>query len=161
MQLLPFRNVSNSLYLFQWLSSDYHKLNSLLPPFNFQKSVFFIFLNVEMKSRTVEEESEGYDEIKISQETEETLKRWMSLYKLCLNHNFFFSHGININNQISNNTKKCRENEIFLMNKNKMFLVSSEKIVHDISGKNYLNIKTIHKIVCRYGPFWRELDTPN
>ena len=54
--------------------------------------------------------------MQLSQATSETLKR----------------HGIKINQKMD--PSKCKENEIFLMDKNKMFLVSSEKIVHDISG---------------------------
>ena len=46
--------------------------------------------------------------------------------------------GINVNLLNSNNDENkvpgCKENEIFFMNKEKMFLVSSEKLVHDISG---------------------------
>lgn len=45
-----------------------------------------------------------------------------------------------------NNTNKCKENEIFLMNKNKMFLVSSEKIVHDISGMAHFEKNLIKQI---------------
>ena len=43
-------------------------------------------------------------------------------------------HGVNLNYQKKPALSKCKENEIYLMNKQKMFLVSSEKIVHDISG---------------------------
>jgi len=43
-------------------------------------------------------------------------------------------HGVNLNYQKEPVLSKCKENEIYLMNKQKMFLVSSEKIVHDISG---------------------------
>jgi len=46
--------------------------------------------------------------------------------------------GINVNllnpNLDEINVPGCNENEIFFMNKEKMFLVSSEKLVHDISG---------------------------
>ena len=89
---------------------------------------------VKIKSRTVENEIKDDEGIKLTQATSETLKRcWPNRHNFN-NHNHFFSHGININNQIRHKNK-CKENEIFLMNKNKMFLVSSEKIVHDISGK--------------------------
>ena len=79
---------------------------------------------VEIKSRTVDSDGGGPEpELNLSQATSDTLRK----------------HGININTETSADhadlvTKKCKENEIFLMNKNKMFLVSSEKIVHDISG---------------------------
>ena len=43
--------------------------------------------------------------------------------------------GVNVNYQREPALTKCKENEIYLMNKQKMFLVSSEKIVHDISGR--------------------------
>ena len=43
-------------------------------------------------------------------------------------------HGVNLNYRKEPALSKCKENEIYLMNKQKMFLVSSEKIVHDISG---------------------------
>ena len=66
--------------------------------------------------RTVEEKSqtEAAADLKIS----ETLAK----------------HGVNLNYQKEPVLSKCKENEIYMMNKQKMFLVSSEKIVHDISG---------------------------
>ena len=33
--------------------------------------------------------------------------------------------------------KGCKENEIFFLDDNHMFLISSEKIVHDITGHDY------------------------
>ena len=42
--------------------------------------------------------------------------------------------GVNVNYQKEPALSKCKENQIYLMDKQKMFLVSSEKIVHDISG---------------------------
>ena len=76
------------------------------------------FITRKTFSRTVQENAldEDKDGMQLSQTTSETLKR----------------HGININQKMD--PSKCKENEIFLMDKNKMFLVSSEKIVHDISG---------------------------
>ena len=90
---------------------------------------------VNIKSRTVENEIKEDEGIKLTQATSETLKRYWPNRHNFNNHIIiiFSSHGININNPISHKNK-CKENEIFLMNKNKMFLVSSEKIVHDISG---------------------------
>ena len=32
--------------------------------------------------------------------------------------------------------KGCKENEIFFLDDNHMFLISSEKIVHDITGED-------------------------
>ena len=49
-----------------------------------------------------------------------------------LNKETLRQQGINIDHH--GNLSRCKENEIFLMDKDKMFLVSSEKIVHDISG---------------------------
>ena len=42
--------------------------------------------------------------------------------------------GVSVNYQKEPALSKCKENQIYLMDKQKMFLVSSEKIVHDISG---------------------------
>ena len=47
---------------------------------------------------------------------------------------------VNILNTDEEKIPGCKENEIFFMNKEKMFLLSSEKIVHDISGNNSLTI---------------------
>ena len=55
-----------------------------------------------------------------------------------LNKETLRQQGINIDHH--GNLSRCKENEIFLMDKDKMFLVSSEKIVHDISGSNCLII---------------------
>merc|ERR1712142_952755 len=45
-------------------------------------------------------------------------------------------HGINVNlmNTRQEKLNGCKENEIYFMDKEKMFLISSEKIGHDISG---------------------------
>ena len=40
--------------------------------------------------------------------------------------------------------KGCKENEIFFLDDNHMFLISSEKIVHDITGHDY----KISKLLC-------------
>ena len=73
--------------------------------------------------RTTDNEIHNHEESKLSSVTKDTLTK----------------NGININN--GGNISKCKENEIFLMDKNKMFLVSSEKIVHDISGINLCALK--------------------
>ena len=43
-------------------------------------------------------------------------------------------NGVSVNYKAEPALSKCKENQIYLMDKQKMFLVSSEKIVHDISG---------------------------
>ena len=68
--------------------------------------------------RTVEEKAPGDDADDDNLKISETLAK----------------HGVKLNYQKEPVLSKCKENEIYLMNKQKMFLVSSEKIVHDISG---------------------------
>ena len=41
-------------------------------------------------------------------------------------------------------SKGCQENEIFFLENNRMFLISSEKIVHDITGVHEIELSFYH-----------------
>ena len=58
---------------------------------------------------------------------------------------------VNILNTDEEKIPGCKENEIFFMNKEKMFLLSSEKIVHDISG-SYSLIIHFYLFLSNYSP---------
>ena len=80
----------------------------------------FLFRTVDEKNK--EEKDDSLSSLTTSDTTSDTISNTLA------------NTGVNLNYHKEPVLTKCKENEIYLMNKQKMFLVSSEKIVHDISG---------------------------
>ena len=80
----------------------------------------FLFRTVDEKNK--EEKDDSLSSLTTSDTTSDTISNTLA------------NTGVNLNYHKEPALTKCKENEIYLMNKQKMFLVSSEKIVHDISG---------------------------
>ena len=84
----------------------------------------FLFRTVDEKNK--EEKDDSLSSLTTSDTMSDTTSDTIS--------NTLANTGVNLNYHKEPALTKCKENEIYLMNKQKMFLVSSEKIVHDISG---------------------------
>ena len=89
---------------------------------NSWKYLVFVFVAAFLFRTVDEKNKEEKDDSLSSLTTSDTISNTLA------------NTGVNLNYHKEPALTKCKENEIYLMNKQKMFLVSSEKIVHDISG---------------------------